>query len=170
MAWTAPKTWSVGETLTSSDMNTQIRDNMVALKEPPTDLYEVNEGSDYTTAQTSFVDVDATNLKLTITTTGGDVLIGFYGMFSFAAIINTVFLNVTKDGTVIVADDGIQAVQVRHVDHRPAVSFCYLLTSLGAGTYEFRLQWKVTGSTVTLYAGAGTANADIHPQFWVREI
>jgi hypothetical protein len=27
MAWTSPKTWSFGEVLSSSDMNTYVRDN-----------------------------------------------------------------------------------------------------------------------------------------------
>lgn len=31
MAWTAPKTWSVGETLTAANFNTHIRDNLLAV-------------------------------------------------------------------------------------------------------------------------------------------
>lgn len=170
MTYTDPQTWITGNSISAEELNREIKDNISALKDPPTDSHIVDQGADYTTASTSFTDIDATNLKLTITTTGGDVLIGFYGMVSFAAVTNTVFLNITKDGTVIVADDGIQAEQIRHVDQRSAIAFCYLLTSLVADTYEFRMQWKVTASTVTLYAGAGTANADLHPQFWVREI
>jgi hypothetical protein len=33
MAWTSPKTWTVGEVLTAADMNEQVRDNMNALRQ-----------------------------------------------------------------------------------------------------------------------------------------
>lgn len=33
MAWTNPKTWSVGETLTAANFNTHIRDNLLAVGE-----------------------------------------------------------------------------------------------------------------------------------------
>lgn len=33
MAWTAPKTWTVGEVLTAADLNEQLRDNLTWLKQ-----------------------------------------------------------------------------------------------------------------------------------------
>jgi len=51
-------------------------------------LVNINEGSDYTTTSTSFVDIDSAgdpDLSLTITTNGGDVMIGFDGGFSHSA-------------------------------------------------------------------------------------
>ena len=36
MAYTTPKTYNVGDVLTASDMNTYQRDNIVALRNPPT--------------------------------------------------------------------------------------------------------------------------------------
>lgn len=35
MSWSSPKTWSVSEVLTSSDMNTYVRDNTAELHDPP---------------------------------------------------------------------------------------------------------------------------------------
>lgn len=32
MAWTTPKTWSVGQLVSAADMNEQVRDNMLHLK------------------------------------------------------------------------------------------------------------------------------------------
>ena len=78
-AWTTPATWGVDQLVTASDLNTQLRDNLNTLKTPPSAHYELNESSDYTTSSASFVDVDATNLALTITTSGGDVFVGFHG-------------------------------------------------------------------------------------------
>jgi hypothetical protein len=163
--WTTPKTWSTGEALSASDMNTHIRDNLGALKAPPTAAYTCDEVGDYATTQTTFVDVDVSNLALTITTTGGDVMVGFHGhIYANGGICN---LDVTVDGAREAGDDGITAV---HAAFREAVSFVRLITDLDAGSHTFKLQWKVSAGTATLYAGAGTANYDLHPQFWVREI
>lgn len=163
--WTTPKTWSTGEALSASDMNTHIRDNLGALKAPPTAVYTCDEVSDYVTSQTTFVDVDASNLTLTITTTGGDVMVGFHGhIYANGGICH---LDVEVDGTREGGDDGITVV---YSNYRQAVSFTRLITNLDAGTHTFKLQWKVTAGSAALYAGAGTANLNVHPQFWVREI
>ena len=77
LAWTTPKTWADDELVTANVMNTHVRDNLNALKAPPTARYELNRTSDYTTTSTSFVDVDGTKLALTITTSGGDVMVHF---------------------------------------------------------------------------------------------
>ena len=172
--WTTPKTWQTGETLVASDMNTHIRDNLGALKAPPTDTYELNQGSDYTTTSTSFVDVDATNLALTITTTGGDVLIGFYGSLRAAALLAVYFdVHESVANARIGGDDGIIVTGLgayAGLYNQLSVQFVRLVTGLAAGSHTFKLQWKVNTSTVTLLAGAGTSGGDVHPQFWVREV
>lgn len=167
--WTTPKTWSTGELVTASLMNSHVRDNMDFLKDPPTGLYNVNEAGDYTTTSTSFVDIDATNLSLTITTAGGDVMIGFYGSFK-ESVANIIYLDVDMDGSRLGGDDGIIGLRVSTNVMQDTMSFVYLQQSLSAGSHTYKLQWKVKGNTGTLHAGAGVANADVHPQFWVREV
>lgn len=133
------------------------------------DSYEADEGSDYTTTSTTFVDVDATNLSLTITTTGGNVMVGYSGTVRIDTVGAHVHLNVDVDGSVVAADDGIVSMRSTGVTIN-SMSFVYLVTGLSAGSHTFKLQWKVSSSTATLYAGAGTSNNDIHPQFWVQEL
>lgn len=167
MSWTTPKTWVNSEPLTADDLNTHLRDNLNALHAPPTASYQLNEAANYTTTSTTFVDVDATvgKLSLTITTTGGDVMIGFYGYA--AATGNTGFFDVEMDGTRIGGDDGLAVFYISIA----TTSFVILKTGVSAGSHTFKLQWKVaSGGTATLYAGAGTLGADVHPQFWVREV
>lgn len=166
MAWTQPKTWS-SEPLVAGDMNTHIRDNLEALKDPPSDNYELNELSDYSTTSTSFVDVDSTNLAFTIVTNGGDVLIGFHGTVSGGTGNIDPCFDVDIDGTLVAGDDGIIVSQS---GARLAVSFVRLVTGLSAGSHTFKLQWKARNAgTITLFAGAG-GTVDDHPQFWVREV
>jgi hypothetical protein len=167
MPWTTPKTWVNSEPLTAVDLNTHLRDNLNALHAPPSAAYQLNETANYTTTSTTFVNVDNTDgkLSLTLTTTGGAVMIGFFG-YAYASG-NTGFLDVELDGTRIGGDDGL----VVFYNNIATTSFVLLKTGLSAGSHTFKLQWKVAGGgTATLYAGAGTIGADVHPQFWVREV
>jgi hypothetical protein len=162
--WHTPASWSVGQLVTATNLNEQLRDNLEFLKTPPTALYNVNQGSDYTTTSTSFVDVDATNLSLTITTAGGDVLIAFMG---FTGGTSRAYYDVAIDGVRLAGDDGLIANVLANFT---PVSFVALKQGLAPGSHTFKLQWKVNSGTATMYAGAGTSALDIHPQFWVREV
>jgi len=165
MAWTTPKTWQVDELVTAASMNTQIRDNLNALKVPPSAHYECDETSDYTTTSTTFVDVDAANLSLSITTYGGDVMVHFHGTISASPAL----FDVAVDGVRAGSDDGI--VRSQDGSYQNVIAFTRLIAGLSAGAHTFTLQWRTAGSnTARLYAGAGTSNLDLHPQFWVREV
>lgn len=168
MAWTTPKDWAVDEQLTASKMNTHLRDNLNALKSPPSAQYVCNQGSDYSTSGTSFANVDNTNLAFGLFTNGGDVLVHFHGSFQAASGTVAVFLDVAVDDVRHAGDDGIVVEAVS--TSVQSVSFTRLITGLSAGAHTFKLQWKTGGTSVTLFAGAGTSNRDVHPQFWAREI
>lgn len=172
MAYTSPRTWVAGETVTAALLNTHLRDNLIALKDPPTDSYNVNEASDYNTTSTTFVDIDATDLALTITTTGGDVLVGFSGSIEEnTGALEFVYLDVAVDGTRRGGDDGILMIGNTVSTEPQVMSFVYLVTGLSAGSHTFKLQWKVSaGGDATMWAGAGTSEKDVHPQFWAREV
>jgi hypothetical protein len=150
MAYIAPTTRSTNDLITATIWNADLVDNIKALKDPPSDNYELNEGSNYTTTSASFTDVDATNLALTITTTGGDVLIHFHGVIGTSSGGNYVFLNVDIDGSPVAADDGIiQQVQPSVTPTGSPISFTRLVTGLSAGAHTFKLQWKRTAGTAT---------------------
>lgn len=169
--WVAPRTWSAGELVTASIMNAHVRDNLNALKTPAGGYNTLNIGADITTTSTSFVDIDATNLILTFTTGGGDVLIGFVGTFSTSANAN-VYLDIHESvaGARYFGDDGlVAAFQTNTANSNYHVSFVVRLTGLSAASHAFKLQWKVSAGTTTLYAGAGTANRDLHPHMWAKE-
>lgn len=175
MAWTTPKTWLAGSPLLAAELNTHLRDNLAVLKAPPTNGYSPNEVSDYSTSSTAFVDVDGTKLALTITTTGGAVMVGFSGAIK-APTNNGANLDVAVDGVRVAGDDGFTAVtnatDGTYSERINNASFVYLVSSLGAGAHTFKLQWKsVSGGTITMPAGAGSGSGkDMHPQFWVREV
>lgn len=167
MSWTAPKTWTASVP-TVADFNQYIRDNQEYLKDPPNAQYAANEVADYTTTSATFVDVDGTNFALQVTLdVPGDVLVGFHGAIKNTAGVT--HFEIAVDGVVHAGNDGVTGQQAT-ASPAPgvAVSFVRRITGLSAATHTFKLQWKTSGgSQATLYAGAGTANGDVHPQFWV---
>lgn len=152
MAWTTPKTWA-SEPLTSIDLNTYVRDNQNYLQDrvdsPTATAQYLRTATNYTTTSTTLVDVDATNLALTITTTGGDVLVTFCGYANVNTSGKSMSLAVDIDGTpytVITQDCPGSGQQIN-------VSFSYVFTGLTAGSHTFKLQWLTETGTATLYAG-----------------
>lgn len=130
--------------------------------------YIFDDSPNWTTTSTSFVDIDATDLSLTITTNGKPVRISFHGIFSVSTTLH-LYLNFTIDGTVHAADDGILR-NTMAINATYALSFTRWITGLSAAAHTFNMRWKVSTGTATLYAGAGTAGIDTHGQFWVEEI
>lgn len=165
--WTAPLTWTTDQLVTASDLNTHLRDNLEFLKDPPTTAALLNESANYSTTSTTFVNVDATKLTLTLTTSGGAVLIGFSGMCLNSGGTFAIYFDVDIDGARFAGDDGITGSAAAAVEH---FAFAILKTGLAAGTHTFKLMWRVSAGTGVFYTGAGTANADIHPYFWAREV
>ena len=165
MAWTAPKTWVVGEPMTAQDLNLHLRDNLLALKAPPTALVKLDEASDYTTTSTSFVAIDVTRLSLSITTTGGDVMIAFFANFSNPT--GHTQLDIEFDGSLMGGDNGLLRVTGGSGVGYVSASLVTLKQTVSVGSHTIRMMWKTTTSTSTLYAGT---TLDIHPMFWAREI
>ncbi len=159
MAWTTPKTWA-SEPLTSADLNTYMRDNQNHLYNGwAGDSYERNAGGSWTTTSSGWVDVDATNLASTITTSGGDVLVVFAGSAKCSASAGLFQFGLDVDGA---AKQGIVNL-VDDANHDSNASFSYILTGLSAGSHTIKLQWRTGSGTATLQ-GARTV-------FWaVREI
>ncbi len=169
MAWTTPKTWS-SEPLTSIDLNTYVRDNQNHLKDrlDASASRLVSSGALLTTTANDFVDIDATKLALTLTTHGGDVLLGFTGTVRHQWNTATTSFNVAIDDVDYVGDDGFIGVtngSSRDVKTSKPVSFVVLITGLSAGSHSFRLRWKTSnGNTASMDV------VDLHPQFWAKEI
>lgn len=168
--YATPKTWSANEGLTASLLNTYIRDQVLALKSPAHFRCYIDEAADYTTTSTSFVDIDATDLSATVTTGGGKMLLFFTGTVYQSATTARVYLDISVDGTRLGLDDGLTVVRVSSMPSHAGVAIAALSGTLSAGSHTFKLQWKVDSGTGGMYAGAGTATADLHPTFWGVEL
>lgn len=168
--WHTPQTWNTNDLVTATNLNEQLRDNMEWLKAKTSTNRYVDESSDYTTTSTSFVNVDGTNLSLSLTTVGGDVLIGFASAVNYSASGGLIYFDVEIDGTRFGLNDGIVLINSPTANGTMNASFVVLKTGLSAASHTFKLQWKVNSGTAKIFAGAATSAADLHPQFWVREV
>ena len=163
MAWTTPKTdWAIGELVTAADMNA-IGENLRILRSRESAAYTTP--SNISARSNAFSDVDDENLNLTITTTGGDVLVHFSGWASRTGSNSrdhAGYYDVAVDENRLGDNDGILRVGLE--SGRKFVSFTHLLQDLSAGSHTFTLQWKNDvqhHNYHNLQAGA---------QFWVREV
>jgi hypothetical protein len=148
MAWTTPATWVAGTVLEAADLNEQLRDNMIYVHagKPATQL--IVYGGDYTGSGSGWVDVDAANLSVTLSTTTGRVLVVGAAAVS-ASSGHNVGVGFSLDGVLWHIAHG-------YGDLTPeTVPINVLVLGLSVGSHTFRLQWNPFGTSSTLSANAG---------------
>lgn len=155
MAWADPTTIGYNQLLDVATLNQYMVDNPLALKNPPTDLDE-NWNTTITTTSTSFVNI--TGAEVTITTTGGRIMIGFMTPHTASGGATTYF-EITIDGVAVSGHaNGVALVTTGGASH---VGFVYLSAAQAAGAHTVRVQWRVDSGART-----GTLNKF---QLWARE-
>ncbi len=167
MSWTTPHTWVDGEALEENIMNEQIRDNFNFVFNRPNAAYTFNEVANFQTNQSNFQDVNP-NTNLTIETGGDHVLATLRASITNTTLNTFVYFDIEMDGTLLGGDDGLIGFKVTPANNVINASFSILVESLSAAVHIFKLQWKTSGGLAIMYAGAGTANVDLHGQFWVH--
>lgn len=172
MAWTTPKTWVANEGLTATLFNTHIRDNLLALKSPPFSRTFLGLGSNLTTTSTTYVDISATYVTATITTTGGDVFVTFTGNFKHSTG-GQIYLDLSVDGTLQAgapgASEGIVAKTVTSAAPGEPLGFTWWVVGLSAGSHLFKVAWKVNSGTATFLCD-GVVGESLRGLFSVREL
>ena len=155
MTWTHPKTWTAGEVVGETDLNVNLRDNLVALKEPPHGqvIWQLSADS-FSYNGTAFTAI-ASGLSATINTHGGTVFC------HFNAAIKTngaAYFNLESDGSAFISA-GDRGLGQNHTG-----AYTLPITGLPSGTHTFRPTWRGNGSDAVKLA-SGTIVT-----FWAREI
>ncbi len=172
MAWTTPKTWTVDEVVGASDMNTHMRDNLVALKAPP--HFETAFASGVLALSTTATEFTAItgSLQAALTTYGGDVQFYMAGLYSRDAADRRVSFDVQVDSTGryhASATEGWGRFTIEVSTATSGVTKIFgpvWITGLASGAHTFRPVWKTNAGTAFLHAT--TAAAPII--MWVREV
>jgi hypothetical protein len=156
--WTPPRTWNVGELVTAGLLNTHLRDNLEFLKaqiDLPLNFVVAASTSQYSTISATFTDVDATNLKLTFTTSGGVVLLGFSTQGSHSVAAGEIRLDWNIDGARVGdATYGICLLQAPTASHIIPLTHIHA-RSLSAGAHTIKLQFATGGATAIVGGVAG---------------
>lgn len=173
--WHGTPDWEPGQLVTAADLNAQIRDNVGYLFARPLGVYTADEAANYVTTATAFVDVDAADFTVMLTIGSGRARVHFHGSLHLNGSSpgsQRAFFDVLVDGARHGRDDGICFIETVNNGHQ-FVSFTRVIAGLTPGPHTFKLQWRgyatVGTPTLTLYAGAATPLADVHPQFSVEE-
>lgn len=171
MGWIPPRTWGA-EPINISKLNTEVRDNSIAIKAPPTGYY-VGDSSDaytITLTSTSWATINS-EITVSLTTSGGDILVSFIGGCS--TMNSTLYLDFEFNGVRIGGADGIIAITDTTGITTHCFSFYWLLTDIPAGTHTMLLKYKLSsGSTNAVFFLGGTGGIDsgVPPELWAREI
>jgi len=144
--WTAMDDLTAGDLVKEADMDA-IRGNIEYLHEPNTATIAHDNSADYSTTSVSYVDVDATNVTLALTTYGGPILI----MATFSAANTTLAWGFQFDvGGVAV---GTQTALSGDSDTNLVTLVAYYKPAAGAQT--IKLQYKADGTNALVIRCSG---------------
>jgi len=138
----------------------------------------LNLGGDISSTPTQDVweDIDGTELTIDLDCSGAyPVELVLMGTFLSAANTRDMALDFSLDGTDQFGDDGLSVADGTHIVPAGIITHRAIIpaSDITPGTHTFRPRWTIvnaSGVALTLYAGAGTADRDVHPQFSAQEL
>lgn len=154
------------DVLSKDKINSYILQVLADFISPPMAIYDKSVSDpNLTTASVTFVDMDATvgNFNLAIVTKGNPIEIGFRGEFFNATLGSQNCLEVTINGGAVGGGaNGLMWTYQPVASYQYPMSFREVYT-LGAGSYNVKMQWRTSAGTVALVSSC-------KPQFYVREL
>ena len=169
MAWTDTEEYKVGQLITHvaaaekgsleslrANLNfLHERSNMQQYQHPGT-------GSDLTTTSTRLVDIDSTNFKLTIASTGGPILTWFQGAVRRSTGSEFyMYFTIIREGDPI---DNAEPNYPMFANRWKNIALIKPYWNLPAGNHTFIVQWQIINGAV-----AAELKADAKPFFAVVE-
>lgn len=163
MAWTSPKTWVAGATLTASDLNTHIRDNLLETapaKATETGALIVSSGvnevaervvrsayisTSQTTTSTSFTDLSTAGPS--VTTTTGTTALAIWG----CRVDNSGASSLSVMSCAVTGSTAVGASDSRYFGGSAFVTgtMAVFYSALTPGSHTFTCKYRVTGGTGT---------------------
>lgn len=162
MAWTTPATFSA-TLMTVAIMNTQVRDNLNALKTPPSGLSYVS-GRDYQVAGLgAFTAVDtalvAGDFQHAVVLAGSVARVEFLGSIQPKVNVGQMAFNIAVNGAGYFPAPGIAMWDATALSGNVMpIAFSLMLTGLTPGANTIRLEWSAT-HTAFLMQCTGTSAA-----------
>lgn len=139
-----PRTWANQEFMTAALLNVQLRDASEFLKSRP--FENVVLSAVVNTTSTSFAEI--TETRITLTCTGGNVMMAACGIFSNSTAAQTVTMDIAIDGTRY-GDTTVGLTQVTSPNngYGDCLSLIHFTSSApSVGDHVFSLYWKVSAN------------------------
>lgn len=156
----------IDDILSKDKLNTYVFTPLADIIAPPFAVYNKPTGeATITTTSTTLTAIDDTLGKfyLQITTKGNPVEVGVRIGIGNSGIAYT-YIDVEIDGVSYTSSSVATGVFYSAVGGAQGIiSFREIVSPLAAGTHDFKLRWRVSGGTATLYPV-------YKPQFYVREL
>lgn len=165
MSYTAVATRSGANTVSSSDWNTYVRDNMAYLYQGRPRTQIIREGSsNYTTSSTGFVAVDTTNLRITQTINSGIYKVEAWGVVQHSDTASgagtelggRISLDFLLDGTTrLGGTNGLLSIlQSNNGSAMHAFHISGIFTGVTVGSRTIALAWRTSGATAKMFNNA----------------
>jgi hypothetical protein len=152
VAWTSPKTWSFGEILTSTDMNTYVRDNTLALfgrglLQAPNVLTTTN----FTSTSTTAVDLTGVEVAITPTSATSRILLMFTAQVASSANGGSNWYQFRRDTT-----DLFEEVQRRSGDNQDIDTFAMMFDEVAGSTTArtYKIRTRTSSGTQTVFSSS----------------
>ena len=171
MTYTIPKTWVVDELLVATDMNTYVRDNVAALKNPPSFLTAFASGAlVLSTTATTFTAISSA-LSASLGTYGGDIMVFIQLQLAGDTSTRRISLDWLVNGTALYGAYAFGAGGARPgtttaTKGNTTVFGPLLVTGLASGTHVFQPVWKTDAGTAFTWATTDAAPVIM----WAREV
>jgi len=166
MPWTTPATWTAGQVIGATDLNTQLRDNLSYLCVERPNAYLIRTGtSDYSTTLATFSDMDAANLILTVANVQSGrllVLVSLMGAADNTAASAAEFDVILDSTTRAGGTHGL--IRVPQNNQR-AVVLVARFTGVSVGSHTVKLQYR----NATAGAAAQALNNAYPITLWATE-
>jgi glycogen debranching enzyme len=161
MAWTPPKVFEETNNVNSTVLNQYLSDNDRYLFRRPRHIINLRDTGNFTTTSSSFVVVDSTTLRLSVTVQAeADYRIWLNGGFN----VNNSNIRQTKwdilqdnttylsSGTGTALTNGLSLITNSATSSgRNLVHLDHVIENLSAGTHFFDLYYAISASTLVLY-------------------
>lgn len=151
MAYTSPRTWSSGETVTDVIMNSAVRDNLLWIAGTTGVITQSVYASSATVeTTTSSTPVVMTNPVATITPGGGDLLLFAGVSLANSTVAATSDLSISADGSVLTGSLAHWTQPV--ANYFVALSLQFRIPSPSAVSHTYGLGWATNAGTLTTTA------------------
>ncbi len=156
--WNNPRNWRGGETLTSTQLNEQVKTNLLRLYQRNYATFtERYPAASHITTSTSFVALGTKDWRLSLISIGNNIDINLMNVGHNSVTANYVYFDIRVDDDYYISSltdtplsDGLW--RFRSISNSPLNHvWSHLLTDIPTGLHSYEVFWKVSAGTGVIW-------------------